>query len=277
MATRWYRAYVGTATDPKIQAIAFTAKTHKCKVIAMWHFILELAADAQTGGKVKMDTNLFCGVLDLAPEEVKSIWACMIEREMVTDDEVISWKKRQYETDAIDPTNAERQRRWKQKHLGNGQVTVIKRPDTDTDTDKYIEGNPGRKKPAIRIPDDWVPKSNSVEKAARLGFSAAEIGRESQKFKNHAREKDRRAVRWDAAFDNWIINAAGYQNKSPPITAGSNGFQALPGTPEFSAWKSYASDSGKSALVRILNQREMEGRAFSFETQWPPNHRTEAA
>lgn len=139
---------------------------------------------------------------------------------------------------------------------------------------KDIEGNSGRKKAGSRIPDGWLPKIESVEKAQKLGFSPREITREAEKFKNHAREKDRRAVLWDAAFDNWVINAAGYQNKSPP-SDNSGGFAAFPNSPEFQAWRSFARDGGKSAFSKLLDQREMEGRPFNFESRWPPGFKNE--
>jgi hypothetical protein len=270
--TRWYRAYVGTCTDPKIAAVAYSSKTSKCKVIAMWHFVLELAADARNGGKLRMDAALFCGALDLNIEEVKSIWAHMIDRGMVTDDQVVSWKKRQYETDTIDPTNAERQRRWKAKHFGNGTVTEHKRSESDTDTESKRVPLRGKENGNSRkglISDDWRPSTDSTQKAQKLGLTQAEIGREAEKFRNHARQNERKCVRWDSAFDNWCIRAAEYLNRSPPSEK-TGGFSATPGSAEFSAWRTFARDSGKQSLVRLLDQRELEGRAFEFESQWPP-------
>ena len=142
---------------------------------------------------------------------------------------------------------------------------------------KDIEGKSTRKEPETRIPDDWLPKNASIEKANALGFVAREISREAEKFKNHARQKDRRAARWDSAFDNWIINAAEYQNKSPPDRPMTDRFKAMPGSPEFLAWKAYFRDGNKPVLTRELNQRELECRAFSFESQWPPGHKREVA
>ena len=66
---RWYRAYVGTCSDPKIAAVAHASKVSKCKVIAMWHFILEQCADANAGGKFSLDASLICGTLDISMEE----------------------------------------------------------------------------------------------------------------------------------------------------------------------------------------------------------------
>lgn len=139
------------------------------------------------------------------------------------------------------------------------------------------ESGKSRKQPEVPLPDDWKPNLNSVQKAQALGFNPREIGREAEKFKNHARQKDRRAARWDAAFDNWIINSADYQNKAPPETKSTGGYSALPGSPEFQAWRTYHRDKGDKGLMRILDERQLEGRAFNFESQWPPGHKSEAA
>jgi DNA-binding transcriptional MocR family regulator len=47
-------------------------------------------------------------------------------------------------------------------------------------------------------------------------------------------------------------------------------FPTLPHSPEFLSWKSYFTDSKNLSMVRELSQRELEGRPFDFETQWPP-------
>lgn len=49
------------------------------------------------------------------------------------------------------------------------------------------------------------------------------------------------------------------------------GFLAPPHSPEFVSWKSHYTDIKKLSMVRELSKRELEGRAFNFESQWPPN------
>jgi hypothetical protein len=106
-------------------------------------------------------------------------------------------------------------------------------------------------------------------------LSAAEFSREAQKFRNHAKQNARTAVRWDAAFDNWLIKAAEFLNKSPAVQT-TNGtaqvieFKALPDSAAFQAWRTHYRDTGQNAMVRELDQRIEEGRAFSFPSEWPP-------
>jgi uncharacterized protein YdaU (DUF1376 family) len=54
------------------------------------------------------------------------------------------------------------------------------------------------------------------------------------------------------------------------------GFIAKPQSPQFIAWKKYAFDKKNEALVRELIRREVEGRAFDFQTEWPPGHEAAA-
>ncbi len=53
--SRWYRAYEGTVTDPKLAEAAFIARCSLVVAIAAWHAILESAAGRQDGGR--FDTN----------------------------------------------------------------------------------------------------------------------------------------------------------------------------------------------------------------------------
>jgi len=47
-------------------------------------------------------------------------------------------------------------------------------------------------------------------------------------------------------------------------------FKAPPHSPEWVAWKSYYEDTKQNAHKRFLDGRELEGRPFEFESQWPP-------
>ncbi len=64
-----------------------------------------------------------------------------------------------------------------------------------------------RKAPEIPIPDDWQPDAGNIATGASLGFSSAWVLAEAAKFRSKALETDRRCVRWDQAFDNWLRKA----------------------------------------------------------------------
>jgi len=52
---------------------------------------------------------------------------------------------------------------------------------------------------------------------------------------------------------------------------GKSFFKAMPHSPEWNAWKAYFEDRGHLGRKQFLLTRELEGRAFEFETQWPPH------
>ena len=61
-----------------------------------------------------------------------------------------------------------------------------------------------RKAPETPIPDDWTPTDAHRKRAADLGV---DIDHEAQQFRAHAEAHDRRCVRWNAAFTQWLGNA----------------------------------------------------------------------
>lgn len=139
------------------------------------------------------------------------------------------------------------------------------------------EPKPSRKKPATTIPDDWKPSDEDFQHGRDIGLTDAETTREASKFRNHAKQNDRRAVNWHFAFRNWCINAAEFLGRKPKSTHPSQvRYRADPHSAEFLAWKAHARDAGNRAFTRILDQRELEGRAFEFESQWPPGHKVAA-
>ena len=62
-----------------------------------------------------------------------------------------------------------------------------------------------------------------------------------------------------------------YEDYQPTSTAVATvtGFIASPDSPQFKAWLAHAKESGQQPLVRELQRRELEGRSFNFEAEWP--------
>lgn len=70
-----------------------------------------------------------------------------------------------------------------------------------------------RKKPSTPIPDDWQPTEEHHTQAAALGI---DLAAEAAKFKRDALAKDRRYVRWDQAFGNWLARANDFTPRRTP-------------------------------------------------------------
>jgi hypothetical protein len=69
----------------------------------------------------------------------------------------------------------------------------------------------------VELPSDWQPTPEHAELAEKRGV---DLALQAQKFRNHAEAHARRAVRWNAAFTNWLLG-------SHPERGGSNGFDAV--------------------------------------------------
>lgn len=61
-----------------------------------------------------------------------------------------------------------------------------------------------RKRPARRLPADWVPNEAHKDQATKAGV---DVTVEAETFRNHAQANDRTLVDWDAAFRNWLTKA----------------------------------------------------------------------
>lgn len=75
------------------------------------------------------------------------------------------------------------------------------------------DDGPRRKRPAVRLPEDWAPTESHHEYCRNTGI---DIAIEARNFRLHAEEHDRRAVAWNAAFSRWLMKA----RPTRPVTSG---------------------------------------------------------
>jgi hypothetical protein len=89
------------------------------------------------------------------------------------------------------------------------QVGLLDVDDAEQSPEKPAKGKggAGRQSPKTPLSPDWRPTEAHRKWSQEHHFTAAELDREADKFRNHAAQNDRRAVRWDAAFGNWLIGA----------------------------------------------------------------------
>lgn len=167
---RWFRWYRGTSENPKFAMIAATAHREAMTgddnrlhgavtvtdVLAVWVTVLEDAGNGSHWGVCTKDAKFIAVVLRWWPEEVQNVLDAMVQFDMLEPlpeggYRVAKWDEYQYTSDT-DPTNAERQRRYRDRHktdakrARNGRVTRLD-TDTDTDTEK-------KEAPAARTPRD---------------------------------------------------------------------------------------------------------------------------
>jgi hypothetical protein len=258
--------------------------------MGVWAILLEDASHDDHRGIAVRGEDFYAAILDLGGE-LQAILEAMQNVGIIaccTNDtiEISNWSKRQYETDTTDATNAERQRRFREKHKGNatqtkrnGSVTATKRPDTeaetDTETDKIAASPPravsgrGRKASAGPLPDDYSLPEKVALFGAMQGLSDSEVNREHQRFCNHAKQNDRRCVDWIAAERNWMIGSAEKLGKSPKTSSPAEeapGFYAKFGSEEQDAWDAYAKSKGGKPFPR-----DSKG-GWRHKAQWPPGY-----
>jgi len=134
----WMRLYVEVLTDPKVQNLPdFLFK--------IWINLLLIARINDQKGKLPESIKDLSFMLHLSEKKTRDCIERLTALELIDDGIMHNWEERQFESDK-DPTNNERQRRYRSKKnngsnaLYNGQVTRYiteekRLPDTDTDTD----------------------------------------------------------------------------------------------------------------------------------------------
>lgn len=133
MANPWFRFYAEFATDPKVQFMSEPLQRR---------YVFALCVTCN-GEIEKVTEEELAYAMRITTEEWQDTKRIFIERGLFTaDGKVANWQKRQYKCDVADPTNKERQQRYR-ANKRNGSVTEEKRdvteekrPDTDTDKEK---------------------------------------------------------------------------------------------------------------------------------------------
>lgn len=146
--SRWFRFYDDSLNEPK--ALKLSDKTFR-----IWIGILCIAS--KNDGSLPSFEDMAI-MLRVKPDKLQPELEKLIEAELIDHDDnglrPHNWDHRQYKTDVTDPTNAERQQRFRNSKR-NGAVTVDKtadkRPETEADTENRTE----QKESSLRSVDDW--------------------------------------------------------------------------------------------------------------------------
>lgn len=141
--SRWYRAYEGTVSDPKLGEVALIAGTSRSVVIAAWHAILENCASLNEGGGFDISPRRVAAALVEATDLIERVFSGLEEVGLTAGNTVKAWAKRQFESDS----STERSRKHR-NNKRNGDATLQQPdatpPETETETD--TEGKTEKKK-----------------------------------------------------------------------------------------------------------------------------------
>jgi hypothetical protein len=137
--SRWYRAYEGTVTDAKLAEAAMIADVSRAVSIAAWHCLLESATAVNNCGSYETNPRRVSLILCEPPAAVEALFAAYAEIGLIGEGVILSWKKRQHESDS----STERTRKWREKKArktaecdgGDDNETSRDAPETEAETD----------------------------------------------------------------------------------------------------------------------------------------------
>ena len=208
---QWFRFYNETLDDPKVQKLP--AETFRG-----WVNLLCLAA--RNDGALP-PYNDIAFALRLPDAKATALLDALVAAELLDHDDAglrpHNWNGRQYKSDVTDPTNAERQKRWRNgKSNGDNAAPTVtaKRPDTETESEQ-IKPNPNGlgKKPTkgTRLANDWQPDREDrrfCEKDFGWGFDRQ--CEEAPRFRDYwIAQPGAKGVKldWAATWRNWCRRA----------------------------------------------------------------------
>jgi len=137
MANSWFRMYSEFATDPKVQMMSEVMQRRLTMLFCLKN------SNALRNGSDNDGNEEVAFMLRINDTELNETKALFISKGFIDSDwNLLNWDKRQFISD-LDPTRAERQKRYREKHSNasrNAPVTPLD-TDTDTDTEKNVGGD----------------------------------------------------------------------------------------------------------------------------------------
>lgn len=186
--TRWYRAYEGTCTDPKLAEAALVAGCSRSVAVAAWHLTLENAATVNDGGRIDIPTRRIAAALCEPFADIETLYAAFEAIGLIVDSHVAAWKRRQYESD----TSTERVRKHrknKRAETGNGNETLqsvsVTAPETEAET--YIPEANASGRSAIDF-QAAIFKSGKALLMAAYGYDDRRAGSTLGRLRKEARD-----------------------------------------------------------------------------------------
>lgn len=179
--SRWYRAYEGTATDPKLAEAALVAGCSRSVAIAAWHLTLENAATINEGGRIDIPTRRIAAALCEPFEVIETLYSSFESIGLIADSHVTAWKRRQYESD----NSTERSRKHRERKR-NGNATLQGRSATPPKTETEIPLPDGNGASAIDFKKAVFDTGKEILKAA--GHTDRQAGSMLGRWRNECKD-----------------------------------------------------------------------------------------
>lgn len=230
--SRWFRFYDSVLDDPKVQRLPKD-------VFWGWVNLLCLMSKAEASGEGKLpSTPDIAFALRISDREADSLVMALMTAGLLDDTpdglRPHNWEKRQF----VDRTNAERQRRFRERKKAEKTVTryapvtpvtptvtvTAEETDTDTDTEKK-QNSPSRARPKpsvseiefeefYRVYPRHVGKAEArraYEKAIRSGAKHPDILKAARRYASATAGKDPQYIKHPATW----LNARAWEDDAP--------------------------------------------------------------
>jgi hypothetical protein len=285
MSGRWWRAYDQAVDDPKLQRLA-------PPLFRAW-FNLMCVASANGGTLPAIGDVAF--KLHVSEQKAGEIVAALVAAGLIDRRpdgklEPHNWQGRQFRSDIADPTNAERQKRYRDRHRVTDKtvtptVTLTpprdreQNPDAETEKDEARAGarysrefedqvwRPYPRTPVMSKPEAWKAwqKADAADRAAIV----AAVPRYAAWLKAKPDHPVVHACRFIAQR-----RFEGFGDAAAPAEAAL--VAIAPGTPEWDAWwahyGAHKNAVGKSFGQTRMRQAREAGQPHLERSPWPPGH-----
>lgn len=289
--TRWYRAYAGTVKDDKLAEAAIVAGCSRSVAIAVWHALLESAAETDDGGRFETTARRVAAILGEPASVVDAAFAAMTEIGMIEGSAIAAWKRRQFESDS----STERSRRHREAKRNaapdrpNGDATLQGRsatpPDTETEPEKILPqslsstinvrsvGKPTRPAPAGDFDEFWKayphrgeasdpkkPAKEKFDRAVKRGADPAAIIAGAQRFAEIEHRAGRAGTEKCAQAVTWLNQERWNDYAAPASIAVPDRVFVKRDTEE---WFARVAAGHKPGLSKFYPEHQAEGWLFS--------------
>lgn len=163
---RWYRAYEGTATDPKLAEAAMDADVSRSVAIAAWHLILENACSLNDGGRIEISPRRIAAALCEPLAAIEMLHSSFAALGLISGTHVAAWTRRQFESDS----STDRSRRHRAKKKAEAAKTAETLPPATDATLQDVAATDQRQRHRQNIPE-----ADASGQASLPGLSASDM------------------------------------------------------------------------------------------------------
>lgn len=279
--SRWFRFYEGALDDPKVQRLP-------PELFKAWVNILCLAS--RNDGTLPCIEDIAFG-LRLTEAEAVSLINALANADLLDDVdgklEPHNWRERQFKSDNCDPTNAARQKRYRDTHKTvtvtddrNGKDTVTVTPTraeqiqnrTEEDSSSSLRSD----WPSDFREQFWNLYPRKVGKVSALRKLEAVRKKGDVPFARILGAVKAYSATADPQFTahptTWLAQGR-WDDELPAkhVNGGEPALKVDPYSPEWKAWRAYFESGGKRFAVQRMDVEANANRGFGVPSVWPPS------